>query len=86
MPTFRKLTVEESAHLARRRGRAVDLTDYLQAVRELEPGQVGEATIGDGEKKATIKRRLTMAARSLDRTLRYRRTGEDRIIYELAVE
>ncbi len=66
-----------------RRGRTVDLSAYLGYLRGLDQGQMGEATLTDGEKKATVKRRLTSAAKQLGKGLRYRRSGEDRVVFEV---
>jgi len=84
MPKFRTLSPEEVAQMQSRRGRTVDLSEYLDALRDLSPGQMGEATLIDGEKKATVKRRLTAAAKQLGKGLRYRRSGDNRVIYEVA--
>ena len=62
----------------------MDLTAYIGALRDLAPGQMGEAVLSDSEKKATIKRRLTAAAKRLGKSLKYRRSAEDRVIYEVA--
>lgn len=83
MPKFRALSSEEVAQMQSRRGRTVDLSEYLDNLRGLSVGQMGEATLLDGEKKATVKRRLTAAAKQLGKSLRYRRSGEDRVIYEV---
>jgi hypothetical protein len=66
-----------------RRGRSVDLSEYLAALRDLAPGQLGEAALTDDEKKSTVKRRLTSAAKQLGKTLKYRRSGEKMIVYEV---
>ncbi len=83
MPDFRKLTAEEVRQMQSRRGRSVDLSAYLASLRELQPGDMGEATLRDGEKKATVKRRLTSAAKQLGMSLKYRRSGGDRVTYEI---
>jgi hypothetical protein len=86
MPEFRKLSSDEVAKIQRRRGRAVDLTEYSEIVAALGVGEMGEATVSADEKKATVKRRLTTAARRAGKELRYRRTGEDRLLFEVAAE
>ncbi len=83
MPKFRTLPPEEVAQMQTRRGRTVDLSEYLDALRNLSPGQMGEAALSDGEKKATVKRRLTAAAKQLGKELRYRRSGESRVVFEV---
>jgi hypothetical protein len=83
MPKFRTLSPEEVAQMQSRRGRTVDLSEYLAALRDLSPGQMGEATLTDGEKKATVKRRLTAAAKQLGKELKYRRSGDNKVIFEV---
>ncbi len=83
MPTFRTYSPEEVAQTQTRRGRTVDLTAYIGALRDLAPGQMGEAALSGEDKKATVKRRLTAAAKKLGKDLRYRRSGEDKVIYEV---
>ena len=83
MPNLRTLSPEEVARMQIRRGRTVDLTQYLDYLRELSPGQWGEAKLLEGEKKATIKRRLTAAAKQLNQGLRYRRSGGGVVVFEV---
>ncbi len=83
MPDLRTLSPQEAAQMQSRRGRNVDLSQYIEHLRDLQPGQMGEATLVDGEKKATVKRRLTAAAKKLGKSLRYRRSGENSIVYEV---
>ena len=83
MPRFRTLSPEETAKLQTRRGRSVDLTEYLAALRDLAPGQVGEAALAEDEKKSTVKRRLTSAAKQLGKSLRYRRSGDRMVVFEV---
>ena len=83
MPKFRTLSPEETVQMQSRRGRSVDLTEYLAALRDLPPGRLGEAALGEDEKKSTVKRRLTSAAKQLGKTLKYRRSGEKVIIFEV---
>ncbi len=83
MPELRTLTPDEVARMQSRRGRTVDLTQYVEYLRDLSPGQMGEARLTDSEKKATIKRRLTAAAKRLNKGLKYRRSGENAIVFEV---
>ncbi len=83
MPTFRTYSPEEVSQTQTRRGRTVDLTAYIAALRDLTPGQMGEAVLSGEDKKATVKRRLTAAAKKLGMELRYRRSGENKVVYEV---
>jgi hypothetical protein len=71
MPTFRSLNHEqvEALFKSRRRG---DLTAYLDFLRELEPGQEAEIVLRDGERRETVKRRLSRAAYRLHKPICYR--------------
>ncbi len=83
MPELRVLTPEEVSQRQSKRGRAVDLTQYVEHLEGLEPGQMGEARLSEDEKKATVKRRLTAAAKRLGKKLRYRRSDGSTIVYEV---
>jgi hypothetical protein len=83
MPDFRVIPSEEAAQMQTRRGRSVDLSQYLSHLRVVDTGQMGEATLSANEKKATVKRRLTTAAKQLGKGLKYRRSGETRVVYEV---
>lgn len=83
MPTFRRLNTEEvTAMRARRRG-SVDLTEYSEFLRGLQVGEGGEVTLGSSEQKRTVKRRLTRAARQMDKDVRYRRSEGSIIRFEV---
>jgi hypothetical protein len=83
MPTFRALSAEELAQLRARRGGAVDLTPYTDFLRGLGAGEGGELTLGPDEQKRTVKRRLTTAARRMNKDVRYRRTVGDVLRFEV---
>jgi hypothetical protein len=69
--TIRKLTSEEVAKLFPKRGQ-MDLTDYVEALRSLKPGDAGEAPVS-GLTSRALKRRLGQAAKQLGYTLRWAR-------------
>ena len=83
MPTFRRLNVEEVAAMRARRRGSVDLTEYSEFVRGLQVGEGGEITLGTSEQKRTVKRRLTRAARQMDKDVRYRRSEGNIIRFEV---
>ena len=83
MPTFRPLSTEEVAALQKSRGRAIDLSEYRQFLEELEPGDGGEITLTPGEQKRTVKRRLTTAAKQMNKSVRYRRSEGDVLRFEV---
>ena len=83
MPTFRPLSADQLAALQRRRGAAVDLTEYSDFIRNLQVGEGGHLTLESNEQKRTVKHRLTRAAHLLGRSVRYRRSEGNTIRFEL---
>ncbi len=87
MPTF--LPVLSPEDLARRRSAKttrVDLTPYLDYLRQIQPGYAGELHLAPNEKKPTIKRRVTMAAHRLGKSVKYLRSAEDQLLFEVLPE
>jgi hypothetical protein len=82
VPSFRRLSREELQALPTRKARVgpIDLTEYLNFVRELGPGEGGEIALGDGDSQRTIKRRLTRAAGQLKKRIRWRNSRGDGVI------
>lgn len=64
----------------------VDLTPYLQYLHDIRPGYAGEIELQSGENKPTIKRRVTMAASRLGKQVKYLRSGENRLLFEIISE
>jgi hypothetical protein len=85
MPTFRRLSSEEVAALRTRRRGSVDLSEYTDFVRDLEVGEGGELVLTDSEQKRTVKRRLTRAARQMNKDVRYRRSEGNLIRFEVRI-
>ena len=83
MPTFRRLTAQEIADLQPRRGSTVDLTEYREFLQDLAPGQGGEVSLGTGDQRRTVKRRLTTAALGMGKKLRYRRSPDNVVRFEV---
>jgi hypothetical protein len=83
MPSFRALSADELAASRQRRGAAVDLTEYREFIRNLQVGEGGQLTLNGDEQKRTVKRRLTRAAHSLGRDVRYRRSEGNTVRFEL---
>ena len=83
MPSFRRLSAEEVAEMRARRRGSVDLTEYSNFIRGLDLGEGGEVSLGDSEQKRTVKRRLTRAARQMNKDVRYRRSEGNLIRFEI---
>jgi hypothetical protein len=71
------------AALRSRRRSSVDLTEYTEFLRGLATGEGGELVLGPGEQKRTVKRRLTTAAKRMDKGVRYRRTEGNTLHFEV---
>jgi hypothetical protein len=86
MPQFRRLNADEVAAMRARRRGSVDLTEYSDFIKALqvgEGGEGGEVTLASSEQKRTVKRRLTRAARQMDKDVRYRRSEGNMIRFEV---
>ncbi len=83
MPTFRRLSAEEIAKLQPPRRNSVDLSEYREFVQGLAPGEGGEIQLAPGDERRTIKRRLTAAAKQMKMQVRYRRSPEGVLRFEV---
>jgi len=61
----------------------VDLSEYLEFLRGIEPGTGGELILGEREDRRTVKRRLTTAAQQLHMQVRWRRGDGDHLRFEV---
>jgi hypothetical protein len=87
MPTF--LPAISPDDLAKRRATKttrVDLTPYMDYLRSIQTGFAGEIQLSPNENKPTIKRRVTLAANRLGRSVKYLRSGENQLVFELLPE
>ena len=87
MPTF--LPVMSPEELAKRRATKttrVDLTPYIDYLRSIQSGYAGEIQMSSNENKPTIKRRVTLAANRLGKSIKYLRSGESQLIFEVLPE
>jgi hypothetical protein len=87
MPTF--LPIISPDELAKRRATKttrVDLTTYMEYLRTIQPGFAGEIQLSSSENKPTIKRRVTLAANRLGKPIKYLRSGEHQLVFEVQPE
>ncbi|MBI2942466.1 MAG: hypothetical protein HYY04_18715 [Chloroflexi bacterium] len=83
MVSFRRVPPEEAAQYAQRKAR-VDLSSYREFLSSLKSGDWGEVRLDPGEKKPTVKRRLTVAAKEADHDITYKRSDEHHIRFQVA--
>ena len=83
MPTFRRLSAEEMARFRVRKNASVDLTEYRNFLSTLSPGEGGEVQLGPEDQRRTVKRRLTSAASQLNQRIRYRRSDNGLVLFEV---
>jgi hypothetical protein len=77
MPEFTTVSVQE-AQLRTIPGRqGTFMNEYANYIQQLPPGQAGKLTIGEQEKLATVRRRLTVAAKAMHIPLTIKRSGTD---------
>ena len=87
MPDFMPvLSPEEITKRRSARGTRVDLAPYMDYLRKIRPGFAGEVQLRTDESKPTIKRRITMAATRLGKNVKYLRSSDDRLIFEVLKE
>ncbi|GAC1313477.1 MAG: hypothetical protein NVSMB2_01440 [Chloroflexota bacterium] len=70
---IRKLTNDEAAKVFPKRGQ-MDLSEYADALRELQPGDAAEIELGSLSSRA-LKRRLGQAAKQTGYALKWARDG-----------
>lgn len=85
MPDFRKLSAEEVSSLTRRRTNIADLREYLDYLKSLKDGDWGSIELGPDEVQRTVKRRMSTAASSVGKKIRWRTGRADRgaIIFQV---
>lgn len=79
MPTFNKLSPEEVAVLTTRKVNVDNLGPYTEFLQNMTEGEFGslQPDETEGETRRIVKRRLTMAAKALNMSIRYRTTTAD---------
>lgn len=83
MPKFSKLSKSEIEKLKARRSAKVDLSNYLSFLSSLRSGDWGVLTLDEGESQRAIKRRLTTASKQQGKEIRYRRSEQGQVIFEV---
>ena len=76
---IRKLSQDEAVRAFPRRGQ-MDLSEYVEAVRALQPGDTAAMDLGDLTTRAA-KRRLGQAAAQLGRRLRWALSTDSGVVY-----
>jgi len=72
VPTFQTLSAEELTAKTVKSPIAIDLTEYLDFLQDLGPGDGGEVTLSQGESRRAVKRRLTTAGKRQGKTVRWK--------------
>jgi hypothetical protein len=86
MPEFTTVSLKE-ARLRTTSGRqAKYLSEYAAYIQKLPMGQAGRLRMGEEEKHATVRRRLTVAAKALHIPLIVKRSGNDLYFWREAGE
>lgn len=82
MARFERLAKEV---FAKKQGRPRNayLEEYVGYLSDLAVGEGGEITMDAGEKKATIKNRLTKASQAANVKIKYLRTSGDRVRFQV---
>jgi len=83
LPTFQRADADQVATWRGKRGSAIDLGEYREFLGQVAEGEGGEITLESGEARRTVKRRLTTAANCMGKKLKYRRSEQDTICFEI---
>ncbi len=83
VPTFEKLSEAEVQKLGKRRAPALDLSEYVTFLDTLKVGDWGRISLAEGESQRTVKRRLTMASKQRGVTVKYRRSPEGQVLFQI---
>jgi hypothetical protein len=77
MPEFTTISVTEAQMrtIPGRQGKFIN--EYADYIQQVPQGQAGKLTIGEQEKLATVRRRLTVAANAMNIPLTIKRSGND---------
>lgn len=80
MPTFEIIPIQEAELAITLSGaRGAQLREYVEIVRQLEPGTAGRVTANEGDTTAAIRRRLSRAAELLNKNIVVNR--QDNVVY-----
>jgi hypothetical protein len=85
VPGFRKLSTSEVNELSRRQTNLADLSEYMDYLKSLKPGDWGAIDLAEGESQRTVKRRASTAATSLNKKLKWRanRGNDQGLVFQL---
>ena len=84
MPTFKALSREELTQMKpTREPKPEILAPYREFLSKKEVGEGGEVEPTGEETVRAVKRRLTVAAQQLGKTIKYRKSPEGKIIFEV---
>ena len=87
MPTFMPaISAEDLAKRRATKTTRVDLTPYMDYLRSIQSGFAGEIHLSPSENKPTIKRRVTLAANRLGKSVKYVRSSENQLVFEVLPE
>lgn len=87
MPLFRKLSAAEIQELNRRRNNLEELTEYLDYLKTLKPGDWGAIDLADNDSQRTVKRRTSIAATSQGKKIRWRRSPHaQRLVFQVMTQ
>lgn len=83
MPQFHTLSESEVSALKTRRTNLADLDAYIQYLGSLNQGDWGSVELEQDKSKRVIKRRMSTAARSVGKEIRWRRQTETSCTFEV---
>lgn len=88
MPVFQRLSPEQIALFRSRRENQDNLEPYQEFLKGMKVGDWGTLAPDEGENRRVVKRRLTVAAKEIGLTVRYRQGGteDDPVRFQVKVD
>lgn len=84
MPHFEKLPESEVEKLRKRKTPREGLLDpYFAFLDTMNAGDWGTVALDDGESQRAVKRRLTTASKQRGMQIKYRKSDQGKILFEL---
>jgi hypothetical protein len=77
MPEFTTVSVKEARMRTIPGRKGTFINEYADYIQQISAGQAGKLRLGESEKHATIRRRLSVAATAMDIPLIIKRSGND---------
>lgn len=83
MVKLERVTQDEIDSMRKRRAQTLDLTEYNNFLEGKQIGEWGRLVLEEGDTQRTAKRRLTTASKQKGFGVKYRKTSDGQILFQL---